>query len=501
MEPIALGSGGNITLGSGGNVTLGSGGTVTLGSGGDLSGSGGTVTLGSGGNVTLGSGGTVALGSGGTVTLGSGGNVTLGSGGTIAMGSGGTVALGSGGNVTLGSGGTITLGSGGTVTLGSGGNVTLGSGGTIALGSGGMVTVGVGGSYDIPSSGGTITLGSGGTVALGSGGNVTLGSGGTITLGSGGTIALGSGGNVTLGSGGTITMGSGGTVTLGSGGNVTLGSGGIVALGSGGNIALGSGGNVALGSGGNVTLAAAEPPRRVDLRDRQLDRSPAVFTHRNTDDDTHEGSSVVNWTAPAFGVVQTYTIYRSSNGATPILIGSVSGVNGFPPATTFTDTNPDLTSQTVVYTISTILASGTQSIRRSARAHLRRRRFSPTIRPSCLAHCRVPWCFQLTSPTVTATAQTNGNPNGLEVNFSATGTPADLLGSQSVDHERCFIGHRDLTSAGSCTITARNPARPATTQPILCLELSRSCLRARPRSRRPSPGPHCPTCSTAAHSP
>jgi sugar lactone lactonase YvrE len=457
---IALGSGGNITLGSGGNVTLGSGGTVTLGSGGALSGSGGTVALGSGGNVTLGSGGTVALGSGGTVTLGSGGNVTLGSGGTIAMGSGGTVALGSGGNVTLGSGGTITLGSGGTVTLGSGGNVTLGSGGTIALGSGGSpITIPAGGSYTIPSSGGTITLGSGGTVALGSGGNVTLGSGGTIALGSGGTIALGSGGNVTLGSGGTITMGSGGTVTLGSGGNVTLGSGGIVALGSGGNIALGSGGNVALGSGGNVTLGSggASTDELTYQTANSIVRPPSSPTETPMMSGTTVTSVRVDWTAPAFGVVQTYTIYRSSNGATPILIGSVSGVNGFPPATTFTDTNPDLTSQTVVYTISTTLAPVTIDPTQ---------RQSPPSPPAVLTNDQtivlgaLPSSVVLstTSPIVTATAQTNGNPNGLEVNFSATGTPAGAcsIGSQSIA-SGVSSATVSVTSAGSCTITASQP--------------------------------------------
>jgi uncharacterized protein (DUF2345 family) len=363
---ITLGSGGTITLGSGGNVTLGSGGTVTLGSGGDVSvGSGGNVTLGSGGTVTLGSGGTVTLGSGGNVTLGSGGNVTLGSGGTITMGSGGNVTLGSGGNVTLGSGGTITLGSGGTITLGSGGNVTLGSGGTVTLGSGGTITLGsggtvvvpAGGSYTIPASGGTVTLGSGGTATLGSGGNVTLGSGGTITLGSGGNVTLGSGGNVTLGSGGTITLGSGGTitlgsggtVTLGSGGNVTLGSGGVVALGSGGNVTLGSGGTIALGSGGNVTLGSGGVTSTELTYEiaNSIVRPPASPGYTPT-----PAGIVINWAAPAFGVVQTYTIYRQStygqNTAPPIVIGSVSGVNGNPPATTFTDTNPDLAATKVV---------------------------------------------------------------------------------------------------------------------------------------------------------
>ncbi len=465
---IALGSGGNVTLGSGGNVTLGSGGTVTLGSGGNVTlGSGGNVTLGSGGSATLGAGGTVTLGSGGNVTLGSGGNVTLGSGGTVTMGSGGNVTLGSGGTATVGSlGGTITPGSGGTVTLGSGGTVTLGSGGTIVLGSGGTVTLGSGGSYTLNSSGGTITpnaggtvtlgsggivtLGSGGIVALGSGGNVTLGSGGNVTLGSGGTIALGSGGNITLGSGGTVTLGSGGNVTLGSGGNVTLGSGGNVTLGSGGTIALGSGGSSTLGSGGPVfseltyetANSIVRPPPSATETPSAAGVSPAFVT--------------INWTAPVFGVVSTYTIYRSSDGATPIEIGSVSGINGYPPATTFTDTNPDLTSKTVVYTITTTLVPDTTGGQRS----------SPPSPPAVLTMNQsislgpVPSSVTLsTTPlTVTATAMSAGMPNGLQVNFSATGTCS--IGVQSIT-SNVSSATVLLNSTGSCTVTASQPGTTA----------------------------------------
>jgi len=463
---ITLGSGGNVTLGSGGNVTLGSGGTIALGSGGN-------VTLGSGGNVTLGSGGTIALGSGGTIALGSGGNVTLGSGGTIALGSGGNVTLGSGGNVTLGSGGTVTLGSGGDVSVGSGGNVTLGAGGTVTLGSGGNVTLGSGGNVTL-GSGGTIAMGSGGTIALGSGGNVTLGSGGdTITLaGNGGTVTLGSGGNVTLGSGGTIALGSGGTVTvlpggsyninssggtitLGSGGNVTLGSGGNVTLGSGGNVTLGSGGTIALGSGGNVTLGSG------GASTNEMDYFTANSVVRPPSSPTETPMSavtgapvVVNWTAPAFGVVATYTIYRSADGGTPVEIGSVSGINGNPPATTFTDTTPAVGATTVAYTISTTLLPIPvidPTPRQSAP--------SP---PAVLTNNQsivlgaLPGSVTLgnSQPTVvTATAQTNGAANGLQVSFSATGQCA--IGAQSINTgSGVSSATLTLNSAGSCAITA-----------------------------------------------
>jgi hypothetical protein len=489
---VTLGSGGTIALGSGGNVTLGSGGNVTLGSGGTIAlGSGGNVTLGSGGNVTLGSGGTITLGSGGNITLGSGGNVTLGSGGTVTLGSGGNIALGSGGNVTLGSGGEATLGTGGTVTLGSGGNVTLGSGGNVTLGSGGTITLGSGGNVTLGSggnvtlgSGGTITLGSGGTITLGSGGNVTLGSGGTVTLGSGGApVFVGAGGNVTLGSGGTITLGSGGNVTLGSGGNVTLGSGGTIALGSGGNITLGSGGTITLGSGGNVTLGSggvvtlgnggsvnlgigAGPslgsvntpapgsggPSSTELT---YETANSIVRPPSSPSETSiSGGVLVTWQAPAFGVVETYTVYRSSGGATPIVIGSVSGVNGNPPATQFLDTNPDLTAKTVVYTITTTLVPDTAGPSRqsvpSPPAVLKNNQ-SISLGP-------LPSSVLITNPpTVTATAISNGAPNGLQVVFSASGSCA--IASQSIANN---VSSATLTlSLGSCTVTATQPGSTA----------------------------------------
>ena len=347
---VTLGGGGNITLGAGGNVTLGGGGTVTLGAGGNVTlggggnvtlGAGGSITLNGGGNVTLGGGGNITLGGGGTITLGGGGNVTLGAGGNVTLGAGGTVTLGGGGNITLGGGGNVTLGAGGTVTLGAGGNITLGAGGNVTLGGGGNVTLGAGGSITLTSAG-NVTLGAGGgmingvqepagTYPVGAGGNVTLGAGGNVTLGGGGNVTLGAGGNITLGGGGTVTLGGGGNVTLGAGGNVTLGAGGNVTLGAGGNITLGGGGNVTLGGGGAAST--------------ELDYSTANSIVRPptapTETSTSEGV-VVNWTAPGFGVVDTYTIYRSVNGGTPVVIGSVSGVGGNAPATTFTDTNPPI---------------------------------------------------------------------------------------------------------------------------------------------------------------
>ncbi|MBS1801855.1 MAG: PASTA domain-containing protein [Acidobacteria bacterium] len=462
---VTLGAGGNITLGGGGTITLGAGGTVTLGGGGNVTlGAGGTVTLGAGGTVTLGGGGNITLGGGGTITLGAGGNVTLGGGGNVTLGAGGTVTLGAGGDVSIGSGGNVTLGAGGTVTLGAGGNITLGAGGTVTLGGGGNVTLGAGGTITL-GGGGTITMNAAGTVTLGAGGGlingtqqpagsynvaaggtITLGAGGNITLGAGGNVTLGAGGNITLGAGGNITLGAGGTVTLGAGGNVTLGAGGNVTLGAGGNITLGAGGNITLGGGGNVTLGGG------GITNTELDYDSANSIVRPPPSATYTvvPSAVrVDWTAPAFGVVETYTISRSVNGAPPVVIGSVSGVNGYPPATTFFDTNP--ATGTVVYTISTTLAPdpGTNTERQSPPSPPAVLTVDQTIvlgaLPSSVSIAN-------SSLAVTATAQTNGVANHQLVSFTTSGPCT--AGAPSINGAGVSSATVTLNSTGNCTITA-----------------------------------------------
>ncbi len=466
-------AGGTVTLGGGGNVTLGGGGTVTLGGGGNVTlGGGGNVTLGAGGNVTLGAGGTVTLGGGGNVTLGGGGNVTLGAGGTVTLGGGGTVTLGGGGNVTLGGGGSVTLGgggnlsigAGGTITLGAGGNVTLGAGGTITLGAGGTVTLGGGGNVTL-GGGGTITLGGGGTETVPpTGGSYTVPAGGVVTLSNGGTVTLGGGGNVTLGGGGTVTLGGGGTVTLGGGGNVTLGGGGNVTLGGGGNVTLGAGGNVTLGGGGNVTLGGGgSTTTEMDYDTaNSIVRPPGSPTYSVVPATTNTPESIqVNWTAPVFGVVATYTISRSVNGAPAVVIGSVSGVNGNAPATTFTDTNPP--AGTLVYTITTTLvADANGSQRQSAPSPPAVLTMNQTVVLGSL-----PSSVLITNSTVpvTATAESNGAPNMQLVSFSASGPCS--VGDSTINTNGVSSATVALNSTGSCTITATQAgdSTTATTPP------------------------------------
>jgi hypothetical protein len=230
------------------------------------------------------------------------------------------------------------------------------------------------------------------------------------------------------------------TSPLGSGGTIALGSGGNVTLGSGGNVTLGSGGNVTLGSGGTLT------------NELTYETANSIVRPPSSPTETPTGASVrVDWTAPAFGVVQTYTIYRSINNGTPVVIGSVSGN---PPATEFIDTNPDTTpGDVVVYTITTTLApvaiDPTQ-------------RQSPPSAPAVLKNDQSIALGPLPSSvvisqstvTVTATAMSSGIPNGLQVNFSATGSCA--IGSQTIA-SNVSSATVTLNSTGSCTINASQP--------------------------------------------
>jgi hypothetical protein len=291
---------------------------------------------------------------------------------------------------------------------------------------------------------------------VGAGGTITLGSGGNVTLGSGGNVTLGSGGNITLGSGGNIALGSGGTITLGSGGNVTLGSGGVVTLGSGGSVTPGNDADIPV-STNTVTNTATQGSGGPLSNELTYETANSVVRVPTAPTETPTPAGVrVTWKAPAFGVVQTYTIYRSSNGATPIVIGSVSGVNGNPPATEFTDTNPDLVSQTVVYTVTTTLVPDTQSAaprqsQQSAPAVLKNDQ-TITLGP-------LPSSVLITAPpTITATAMSSGVPNGLQVVFGATGSCS--IGSQTIVNN-VSSATVTLNNTGSCTVSASQPGSTA----------------------------------------
>jgi hypothetical protein len=181
-------------------------------------------------------------------------------------------------------------------------------------------------------------------------------------------------------------------------------------------------------------------------------------------------SVIVDWKAPVFGVVQSYTVYRSPNpnGSNPIQIGVVNGVGGLPPATEFIDSNP-LNSSTVIYTISTTLApvqidptqrSSPPSVPAIVKSH-------QTI---VLGPLQSSVTYASPAPTVpvTATAQSNGSPNGLQVNFVATG-PCSVNGQTVASIASGGVSTATVTinnpgmNAATCNITASQPGTDPTT--------------------------------------
>jgi MBG domain (YGX type)/PASTA domain len=300
-------------------------------------------------------------------------------------------------------------------------------------------------------SGNGVTFGgSGGVTFAGSGGVTFAGSGGVTFAGSGGVLFAGSGGVLFAGSGGVTFAGSGGVTFAGSGGVTFAGSGGVTFAGSGGVTFAGSGGVTFAGSGGAST-------NELDyVTANSIVRPPNSPTITPVTTNGVVTSVIVDWKAPAFGVVQSYTVYRSPNpnGSNPIQIGVVNGVGGLPPATEFIDSNP-LNSSTVVYTISTTLApvpidptqrSSPPSVPAIVKSH-------QTI---VLGPLQSSVTYSSSAPTVpvTATSESGGSPDGLQVNFVATG-PCSVNG-QTV---------ASIASGGvsTATVTINNPgSNPAT---------------------------------------
>ena len=499
---ITAGKSGVFTLPVGGPVVLNNTGTVTLTSGGTITfpASNSTISVNFTGGATLNVGGasvtipseggsyTIPI-TGATITLPASGSITMGGGGSITMGGGGSITMGGGGSITMGGGGSITMGGGGIVTVGNAGDVSIGSGGTATLGLGGSVTVGIGGSVTVNSSSGSISLSSGGSITMGGGGSITMGgggnqiilgasggtvngvsepagystnlaSGGIIGFPAGGSVTLTSGGSITMGGGGSITMGGGGSITMGGGGSITMGGGGVVSLGgAGGSITMGGGGSITMGGGGSITMGGGG----TTIDEMTFATADSVVRPPSAPTYSISGGNVqVNWTAPAFGVVQTYTITREvvdSNGNVlepATVIGSVSGVGGNAPATTFTDTNPPTTG-TLIYTIATgapadVNNPAPRSSAPSTPAVLTQ---GQTIVLGPLPSSVVLGNTQPTTISVTATAESNATntANMQLVSFSTSGPCS--AGTPSIDMTTGISSATiTLSSTGSCTITA-----------------------------------------------
>ncbi|MGO9325751.1 MAG: MBG domain-containing protein [Terracidiphilus sp.] len=310
-------------------------------------------------------------------------------------------------------------------------------------------------------SGGVTFGGSGGVTFAGSGGVTYGGSGGVTFAGSGGVLFAGSGGVLFAGSGGVTFAGSGGVTYAGSGGVTFAGSGGVTFAGSGGVTFAGSGGVTYAGSGGASTNELDYVTANSFVRPPN---SPTITPGMTNGAVT---SVTVDWKAPAFGVVQYYTVYRGCNpdGSDAVNIGVVNGVGGAAPATEFIDSNPVTCSgsSTVVYTIATTLAPVPidQTQRSSAPSVPAIVKNIQTIVLGPL-ESSVTYSTSLPPVTVTATAETNGNPNGLQVNFVATG-PCSVSGQMVASIPKGGASTATVTvndpgsNPATCTVTASQP--------------------------------------------
>jgi sugar lactone lactonase YvrE len=397
---VVLPNGGGILLPNGGGVLRPDGGVILPNGGGVLLPNGGGVLLPNGGGVLLPDGG-VVLPNGGGVLLPNGGGVVLpNGGGTVWSGANGVV-LPNGGGVLLPNGGGVLLPNGGGVILPNGGGVLLANGGGVVLPNGGGVLLPNGGGIVLPNGGGVL-LPNGGGVVLPNGGGVTLPNGGGVLLPNGGGVVLPDGG-VVLANGGGVVLPNGGGVLLPNGGGALLPNGGGVLLPNGGGVTLPNGGGVTLPNGGGVLLPNGGGVEMTYETANGFVRPPVSPIK------TQSGSDLtIDWTAPNFGVISVYTIYRND--------GSVAcKVTGNPPPPTCTLTGANLNG---TYLITTQVPDERGVLRESAPASVK---MAATV---TLGLVTLTYTGSALSPTVTTT------PPGLTVVFS--GAPRTEVGSYSV---------------------------------------------------------------------
>jgi len=149
-------------------------------------------------------------------------------------------------------------------------------------------------------------------------------------------------------------MGATGSDVLGGGGKGIVGGGGKGIVGGGGKGIVGGGGKGIVGGGGKGIVGGG------GLREFNLDtansyvRSPRNLTALSI---ASPRSIVLSWTAPTFGKINSYNIYKAANGApVPPAIASVSG-NTF----SFTDKNVSC-GPTYTYFVTALLLDGRESV-------------------------------------------------------------------------------------------------------------------------------------------
>lgn len=157
-------------------------------------------------------------------------------------------------------------------------------------------------------------------------------------------------------SGSGSLLGAGGGSLLGGGGGSLLGAGGGSLLGGGGGSLLGAGGGSLLGGGGGAEQDA-------DIANSTADSAGGL-----------SGVDIsktvkLTWTAPGFGQVREYDIWRAIGSfttpgslvANQALFQMVGKVTGAPPITTFTDTSKLQNKTTYTYFVTEKNAKGVQS--------------------------------------------------------------------------------------------------------------------------------------------
>jgi hypothetical protein len=274
---------------------------------------------------------------------------------------------------------------------------------------------------------------------------VFYGGSGGLSIGGSGGLSIGGSGGLSIGGSGGLSIGGSGGLSIGGSGGLSIGGSGGLSIGGSGGLSIGGSGGLSIGGSGGV-------PTEVDyLTVNSIVRPPNSPTLTPVMTNGVVTSVTVDWTAPAFGVVQYYTVYRgcNPNGSDAVNIGVVNGVGGAAPATEFIDSNPVTCSGSsgVIYTIATTLnpVQIDQTQRSSAPSVPAIIKNHQTI---VLGPIQSSVTYSTPPPTVmvTATAETNGSPNGLQVNFVATGP--------------CSV---TVLSVSTATVSVNNPgSNPAT---------------------------------------
>lgn len=135
-----------------------------------------------------------------------------------------------------------------------------------------------------------------------------------------------------------VSSGSGGHL-LGGGGGHLLGGGGGVLGGGGGHLLGGGGGHLLGGGGGHLLGGGGGAEQDADIANSTADTPLGLSAAMG------RKSVVLTWSAPGFGQIREYDIWRAVGSFTTFaslvanqaLFQNVGKVTGAPPATTFTD--------------------------------------------------------------------------------------------------------------------------------------------------------------------